>query len=405
MGRIIAIVCVLTLLTFAARYYFTKSQNKEQEPSISQEAPAEKADAEVNDSTVRCEKVGENTWYYTVERGMAVLWRGRDEYHGEPCVDPMPVGRITVPDTVGGFPVGALGALAFYNCDKLTAVDLPHTLKGIGNRCFLCCTSLKEISLPVFVDHIGLWAFNKCSSLQSVRLSNCAEISYDGGAFAYCPKVVQYSVHGDNKAFLSDKGMLYSRDRTRLIACPAAKGGVIVVPEGVVEVGCYAFCDSSATSVVLPKSLTKLGEGAFRNCANLKRVEFLGDAPSLPGDVAGIFRGTGRDLKIVARAHSLGWRNQGEAGLASAWPSLTGREMVAALEREREWHDKSGNVRKVTLVGISEDGETAIFSDEKGKIVGCPLSKLADEDAAYIRAAAAGLERYSRTGKKWKPAK
>jgi hypothetical protein len=79
--------------------------------------------------------------------------------------------------------------------------------------------------------------------------------------------------------------------------------------------------------------------------------------------------------------------------------------MVAALEREREWHDKSGKVRKVTLVGISKDGETAIFLDEKGKTVGCPLSKLADEDAACIREAADGLERLIRIGKKWKPAK
>ena len=60
---------------------------------------------------------------------------------------------------------------------------------------------------------------------------------------------------------------------------------------------------------------------------------------------------------------------------------------------------------KVTLVGISKDGETAIFLDEKGKTVGCPLSKLADEDAACIREAADGLERLIRIGKKWKPAK
>ena len=405
MGKIIALVCVLALLTVAAKYYFTRSQSKVQEPEVVQEVPVETAEVEVSDATVRTEKIGDYTWYYTVERGMAVLWRGRDEFHGEPCVDPKPDGRITVPSSVGGFPVGALGALAFYKCDKLTAIDLPHTLKRIGNRCFLWCVSLKEIRLPVFVEHIGIWAFNNCSSMQSVNLANCSDIVYDGGAFAFCPKVSQYSVHSDNKAFVADKGMLYTKDRKRLIACPAAKDGVVVVPEGVVEIGSYAFCDCSTTSVVLPKSLVKLGEGAFRNCAKLKRVEFLGDAPDLPGDVAGVFRGTGGDLKIIARANSLGWLKKGEAGLAPAWPSLTGREMVAALEREREWHDKSGKVRKVTLVGISKDGETAIFLDEKGKTVGCPLSKLADEDAACIREAADGLERLIRIGKKWKPAK
>ena len=51
-----------------------------------------------------------------------------------------------------------------------------------------------------------------------------------------------------------------------------AKGDVIVVPEGVVEIGHKAFCETKLKEVVLPSTLKKIGSFAFSDCRYLKRV-------------------------------------------------------------------------------------------------------------------------------------
>ena len=51
----------------------------------------------------------------------------------------------------------------------------------------------------------------------------------------------------------------------------------VVIPDGVTEIGYYAFdnCES-LTSVVIPEGVTKIGVWAFRDCESLESVEFGG---------------------------------------------------------------------------------------------------------------------------------
>ena len=50
------------------------------------------------------------------------------------------------------------------------------------------------------------------------------------------------------------------------------KGEVAVVPEGVVEIGHKAFCETKIKEVVLPSTLKKISSFAFSECRYLKRV-------------------------------------------------------------------------------------------------------------------------------------
>ena len=54
---------------------------------------------------------------------------------------------------------------AFLNCDKLSTVELPNTLRRIGPEAFRGCTSLKEIFIPDSVTDIGAAAFAGCDNL------------------------------------------------------------------------------------------------------------------------------------------------------------------------------------------------------------------------------------------------
>jgi len=77
---------------------------------------------------------------------------------------------------------------------------------------------------------------------------------------------------------------LKSIGRYAIAGCRALRG-VVVVPEGVSELGNYAFCCSGMSNVVLPTSLKKIGFSAFQDCDHLSYV-VVPDGVSIIGDKA-----------------------------------------------------------------------------------------------------------------------
>ena len=71
--------------------------------------------------------------------------------------------------------------------------------------------------------------------------------------------------------------------------------GTLILPEGIEQIGMYAFRDSDLTGIIFPKSLKIIRESAFYNCENLKNVTFLSDDTKLE---EGVFAHTGIE-KIV----------------------------------------------------------------------------------------------------------
>ena len=61
-------------------------------------------------------------------------------------------------------------AAAFNDCQKLTKVTLPDSIKSIGSEAFYGCTNLKSITLPQNLTAIEDHAFYECSSLTSITI-------------------------------------------------------------------------------------------------------------------------------------------------------------------------------------------------------------------------------------------
>ena len=68
----------------------------------------------------------EGYYTYTVTNGEATITD----------VDTSISGEITIPSTLGGYPVTSIGALAFFNCSSITSATISDSVTAIGGRAF-----------------------------------------------------------------------------------------------------------------------------------------------------------------------------------------------------------------------------------------------------------------------------
>ncbi len=174
---------------------------------------------------------------------------------------------ITLPESVT-----RVEDMAFYYCQRLQTIQLPSQLQHIGNAAFRNCSQLKVCSLPEGIDSIGEYAFASCGLLEALYLP-ASVVSFGVGAVSECSSMTEISVEETNQYYRSLEGVLYTKDLTKLLACPGAKTGEIVVPSPVVEVVDLAFTSCmKLTGIRLPVSVKKIGHAAFSGCHGLKTL-------------------------------------------------------------------------------------------------------------------------------------
>ncbi len=180
----------------------------------------------------------------------------------------------------------AIGS-AFWGCGSLRSITLPDSVCWIGACAFEGCERLKSVSISKNLHNIGARAFCDCSSLKTVNILD--ELTVIGeDAFKNCP--------GNPFARVDDKGVLYSKNKKRLLKAEKKLDGSysilpgtkvicaeafaeqenlqsVTIPDTVVKIGCYAFrgC-SSLKSVTIPDSVQEIEEEAFSSCDSLRSV-------------------------------------------------------------------------------------------------------------------------------------
>ena len=88
--------------------------------------------------------------------------------------------------------VTTIGIRAFKDCFNLTTVNIPSSVKSIGDYAFEC-SGLSYINIPNSVNYIGREAFSECRNLTSIVLP--ASVTTIGkNAFSKCDELKQITV-------------------------------------------------------------------------------------------------------------------------------------------------------------------------------------------------------------------
>lgn len=237
--------------------------------------------------------------------------------------------KATIPSTLGGVPVVAIGAEAFANCNTLKEVTIPDSvmlleegdyygegvfnscnslekitlgkgisqipssmafhcinlkevvingnIKTIGSNAFSGCKSLININLPDSLESIGTYAFESCNNLSSIIIPD-KTATIQSGAFMYCEKLTD----------LKFGSGLTSLDTQAFAYCNGLE--TVSIPDKTKTIGAAAFtyC-KKLTSITFGSGLTSLGGGALAWCESLKTVSIPEGLTTI--DNYGVFMG------------------------------------------------------------------------------------------------------------------
>ena len=169
--------------------------------------------------------------------------------------------------------VTSIGRGAFISCDSLTNVTIPDSVTSIGGSAFSYCSSLANLTLGSGLKEIGDSAFAYCTALTEAFIPSGVE-NIAAGAFSGCDALTGITVAGSNSNYSSTDGVLYSKDKTKLVQYPAGKPVTsYTVPSGVTEIVYGSFANNNLLeNVALPNSVTSIGQDAFSTCSALKSV-------------------------------------------------------------------------------------------------------------------------------------
>ena len=152
--------------------------------------------------------------------------------------------------------VTIIDSFAFDSCYNFTSIIIPDSVTSIGDAAFYLCAKLSNITIGSGLTTIGEGVFWECYFLTSI------------------------TVDSNNKNFSSENGVLFNKDKSKLVAYPAGNSiKKYTIPSGVTSICSTAFWNClNLENLTIPNTITYIAKSAFLSCENLTDIYYTGSA-------------------------------------------------------------------------------------------------------------------------------
>ena len=167
--------------------------------------------------------------------------------------------NVVIPSSIEGMPVTTIAAETFMNDTDIKTVDIPTSIKTIGQKAFYGCLSLTKISIPSSVTNLGASCFENCSSLESATINISGNLG--ASSFKNCANL-KTCVIGNNVKVLESYAFHGCTNMTTLN-----------LGAGVTDINYYCFYKcKSIQEVIIPNSVKVIQPWAFFECVGIKKL-------------------------------------------------------------------------------------------------------------------------------------
>lgn len=196
---------------------------------------------------------------YTVENGNATITK----YNGN-------LENVTIPAKIDGYNVKTVAFDAFMNDNS---------------------KNIKNVVVSEGIEYVGNWLFTYSKSLETITFPSTITSFATDRFFIGSPELKEIKFSGDNPRYYIDNGALYDSEKKQIMLCPAKReyeNGIFKIADGTANISGYAFdgCNS-LKKVIMPNSVSAIGDHAFSGCKNISELVVSENISSMTFDSLG----------------------------------------------------------------------------------------------------------------------
>ena len=220
---------------------------------------------------------GDTIWYDFHETYANVTYKGKysNSYKNEYSKSIVIPEKVTYKDVT--YNVVMIGSDAFSDCDKLTDIVIPNSVRLIQSDAFYKCFALKNISIPDSLSYIESRAFAGCTSLTDVALPDGVKM-IGSSAFHSCTALKSITIPKNVTKIEKD----VFKQCTSLVN--------VTISDSVKRIDRDAFSEcSNLRNITIPKGVTEIKSDAFFKCIRLENIYVEKENPNYSSEEGVLF--------------------------------------------------------------------------------------------------------------------
>ncbi|MBR6927158.1 MAG: leucine-rich repeat domain-containing protein [Bacteroidaceae bacterium] len=175
-------------------------------------------------------------------------------------------GVVNIPEAISfngrTYSVTSIGERAFSGYTGITSITIPSSVTSIGDLAFHGCTSLTSITIPPSIAYIGKYPFAGCENLNSVHITDLA---------AWCkiryPYAAETGFRSQNAAESNPLSYAHNLYLNGELLTD------LIIPDSITSIGNFAFVNcTSLKSITIPNSFKAMGTLTFYGCTGLEGI-------------------------------------------------------------------------------------------------------------------------------------